>query len=60
MRDLPKSADECDKKKDTHFIVLTGWKNQYNIVHPRYHVSSSLLTIPFFSENPIFLPLKSR
>jgi hypothetical protein len=31
MRDLPKSADECDKKKDTHFIVLTGWKNQYNI-----------------------------
>ena len=27
MRDLPKSVDDCDKKKDTHFVVLTGWKN---------------------------------
>lgn len=57
MRDLPKSADECDKKKDTHFIVLTGWKNQYNIVHPRYHVSLSLIFLTKLIENPILLSL---
>jgi hypothetical protein len=57
MRDLPKSADECDKKKDTHFIVLTGWKNQYNIVHPRYHVSLSLLFLTKLIENSILLSL---
>ncbi|TNV72855.1 hypothetical protein FGO68_gene9710 [Halteria grandinella] len=36
MRDLPNSAEECEKKKDTIFVVLTGWKNQYNVKHPRF------------------------
>jgi len=37
MKDLPKTQEECEKKKNTHFVVLTGWNKQYNLNHPRYH-----------------------
>ena len=36
MRDLPKSPEEVEKKKDVVHIVLSGWKGQYNVRHPRY------------------------
>jgi len=36
MRDLPKTAAEVEKTKDTIHIVLSGWKGQYNVRHPRY------------------------
>ena len=36
MRDRPNTAAEVDKKKDIIHIVLTGWKGQYNVKHPRY------------------------
>eukprot|EP00347_Sterkiella_histriomuscorum_P015145 403358146 len=37
MKDLPKTKEDCDKKKNVHFLCMTGWKNQYNINHPRFH-----------------------
>ena len=36
MRDRPVSVAEIDKKRDIIHIVLTGWKGQYNLKHPRY------------------------
>jgi len=36
MRDKPLSKEDVDKKSDVVHIVLTGWKGQYNIKHPRY------------------------
>ena len=36
MRDLPKTPADVEKKKDTIFICLTGWRGQYNVKHPRY------------------------
>ena len=36
MRDLPKTAEEVEKKKDIVHIALSGWKGQYDVKHPRY------------------------
>ena len=36
MRDRPNSVADIEKKKDIIHIVLTGWKSQYCIKHPRY------------------------
>ena len=36
MRDRPKSYTEVEKKKDIIHIILTGWKNEYCVQHPRY------------------------
>lgn len=36
MRDLPKTKEDVDVKKDLVHVVLTGWKGQYNVKHPRY------------------------
>lgn len=36
MRDRPDSIATIEKKKDVVHVVLTGWKGQYNIKHPRY------------------------
>ena len=41
MKDLPRSIGDCEKKKNTYFFVLTGWKSQYNLNHPRYFVHNS-------------------
>ncbi|CDW79177.1 5 exonuclease apollo [Stylonychia lemnae] len=35
MKDLPKK-EECEKKKNVMFICLTGWRDQYNVNHPRF------------------------
>ena len=37
MRDRPTAPDQIEKKKDIVHIVLTGWKGQYNVNHPRYY-----------------------
>ena len=36
MRDLPRTKEDVDVKKNIVHIVLTGWKGQYNVKHPRY------------------------
>ena len=36
MRERPQTAADIEKKKDIIHIVLTGWKGEYNIRHPRY------------------------
>lgn len=36
MRDLPKSAEDVEKKKDIVHVALSGWKGMYNVKHPRY------------------------
>lgn len=45
MRDLPKTKEDVDVKANIIHVVLTGWKNQYNIKHPRY------LKIPYSSHS---------
>ena len=37
MRDRPTSVADIDKKKDVIHIILTGWRGQYNLKHPRYY-----------------------
>ena len=36
MRERPTSLEEIEKKPDIFHVVLTGWKGQYNLKHPRY------------------------
>jgi len=36
MRDLPRTKEDVDVKKNIVHVVLTGWKGQYNVKHPRY------------------------
>lgn len=36
MGQLPKTLKEIDAKEGIVHLVLTGWKSQYNIKHPRY------------------------
>jgi hypothetical protein len=37
MRERPNTPEEIDKKKsDVIHIVLTGWKGNYKVKHPRY------------------------
>ena len=36
MRDRPKTLVEVDKKNDSIHVILTGWKEEYNLDHPRY------------------------
>jgi hypothetical protein len=34
MRDLPRTKEDVDVKKNIVHVVLTGWKGQYNVKHP--------------------------
>ena len=36
MRDRPQSIEQIEKKNNIVHIVLTGWKAEYNLDHPRY------------------------
>lgn len=36
MRDLPRTKEDIELKQNIVHIVLTGWKGQYNVKHPRY------------------------
>jgi len=40
MGTLPDSKEKIGKKKNTIFVVLTGWRGMYNIHHPRFFVSA--------------------
>ena len=37
MRERPQTVADIEKKKDIIHVVLTGWKGQYNLKHPRYY-----------------------
>lgn len=45
MRDLPKTKEDVDVKNNIVHVVLTGWKNQYVVKHPRY------LKVPYSSHS---------
>ena len=36
MSERPTTVEWVEKKKDVVHILLTGWKGQYNVNHPRY------------------------
>ena len=36
MRELPHTKEDVEVKKNIVHVVLTGWKGQYNVKHPRY------------------------
>ena len=53
------SAEECEKKKDTVFITLTGWKGMYNVNHPRYFVRNYNIEKLFLLESAILITFQS-